>query len=340
MLPASQSVTQDSIRSHDTASESAPEYYRIVPEGFRSNSYFVGRKTELKQLHRMLQDRKRRSQGTSTVLVHCQTGGGKTHMAREYFFQHLQDYPGGMFWLRASSVQELEGEFSRVAKVALKQLRTKVDKQDLEDPAKMIDHVRNWFEGNENWLLVLDGIMFDQEGIERFFPDHINTSMILLSTSSAVSGDYHFNNPRPLQLPSLSTQEAQELLLMEIEKEPPFTQDDLARAAELAHILDKLPLMIHVIAQHLKSSQEPLSTYLKRYKSKPPKLGRMPAYELVLEQMQARGAIAALNVLCMLAFLDQHTPVEMLSLGEFFMDPFLTTPILLCFGMIKLSLTI
>ncbi|PSR97731.1 hypothetical protein BD289DRAFT_403349 [Coniella lustricola] len=315
MLPPSQSTTQDSIRSHGTASQLAPEDYRIVPEGFRANSYFVGREAELQELHRMLQDAKRRSRGTSTVLIHCQTGGGKTHMAREYYFRHQQDYSGGMFWLRASSVQELEGEFSRIAKIALKQLRTKVDHHDLKDPAKMIDHVRTWFEGMEDWLIIFDGIMFDQEGIERFFPNHVNTSMILLSTSSAVSGDYHFNNPRPLSLPFMSTQEAQKLLLMEIEKEEPWSQDDLARAAELVLSLEKLPLMIHVIAQHLKSSQEPLSTYLKRYKAKPPRIGRMPAYDLVLDQMQARGAIAALNVLCVLAFLDQHTPVEMLSLG-------------------------
>lgn len=313
----SQPGTQESSRTQNSGNQILKEPYNIAPEGFRSNSYFVGREKELEELHHMLIDTKRRSEGTSTVLVSCQTGGGKTHMAREYYFRHRGDYTGGMFWLCASSVQELEGEFSRISKVALKDLRGRVDQEDLEDHTQMVDHVRMWFEGLEDWLLIFDGIMFDQEGVERFFPDRINTSMILLSTSSVATGSHHFNNPRPLQLPPLPLQEAQKLLLMEIDKEEPWSHADLAQAAELVRILEKLPLMIHVIAQHLKSSSEPLSTYLKRYKSRPPHLGRVPAYDLVIDQMQARGAYAALNVLCVLAFMDQHIPVEMISMGKF-----------------------
>ncbi|KAK2610420.1 hypothetical protein N8I77_003850 [Diaporthe amygdali] len=286
----------------------------LHPEAFRPNSYFVGRKEELDDLHRMLQDPKRRSEGSSTVLISCLPGGGKTHMARQYVFAHKDDYPGGIFWLRATSVQELEGEFWRVARTAaLKDLMDKTDIDELKDHTKIIDFVRQWFNGLREWLMILDGIMFDS-GIERFVPDAISSSIIMTSTDAAVTGNHHFNNPQLLQLPLLPAQDAQELLLLETEKRKPWNQEDLSQATELVQILGRLPLMIHFISQQIKANQEPLATFLKRYRTRP-KIGKVPAYEYVLEQLQARGATAALNVMSILVFLDSDIPVEMMALG-------------------------
>lgn len=325
--PPSNTETQDSVLPSQSATK---EPLFIHPEAFRPNSYFVGREDELKELHRILQDPKRRSQGTSAVLLRCQTGGGKTHMARQYVFEHRGDYAGGIFWLRASTIQELEDEFWRIARtVALRDLKKRqqraseteteeegeLPKDDLRDHTKVVDHVRRWFNSFEDWLLVLDGIMFDA-GVARFVPDAPRTSMILTSTSPTGSGDHHFNNPKLLELPLLSTREAQELLLLEMEKKKPWSRDDLRQAADLAQQLERLPLMIHVTAQHLKTTYEPLGTFLKRYRAKP-QVGKIPAYEFVLEQLTARGAVAALNVLSVLAFFEQHTPVEMMVLGKF-----------------------
>lgn len=356
--PPSQSQSQPQ-QSPPTAAAAAPLF--IHPEAFRPNSYFVGREDSLRELHRVLQDPRRRAQGTSAALLRCQTGGGKTHMARQYVFEHRADYPGGIFWLRASTVQELEDEFWRVARtVALRDLRRRQQQrqqerrqqrrhqvaseteeeeeeeveeeeeegegedqafEDLRDHTKVVDHVRRWFNSFEGWLLVLDGIMFDPPGIARFVPDAPRTSMILTSTSPVASGDHHFNNPKLLELPPLSAREAQELLLLETERRKPWSREDLRQAAELAQLLERLPLMIHVTAQHLKTTYEPLGTFLRRYRARP-QVGKIPAYEFVLEQLTARGAVAALNVLSVLAFFEQHTPVEMMVLGKFFYSLF------------------
>jgi len=85
----------------------------LHPEPFRPNSYFVGREAELASLHSMLMDRVRRAEGTSAVLVQSLPGGGKTHLAREYVFRHRFDYPGGVFWVRAKSIVEMEQFFVR-----------------------------------------------------------------------------------------------------------------------------------------------------------------------------------------------------------------------------------
>lgn len=236
-------------------------------------------------------------------------------MARQYVFAHKNDYPGGIFWLRATSVQELEGEFWRVARTAaLKDLMDKKNYDELRDNTKIIDIVREWFNGFEGWLMILDGIMFDSPGIERFVPDVANSSIILTSTDPAATGNHHFNNPQLLPLPLLPAQEAQELLLLETEKRKPWNQEDLSQATELVQILGRLPLMIHFISQQIKANQEPLATFLKRYRTRP-KVGKVPAYEYVLEQLQSRGATAALNVMSILVFFDQNIPVEMMALG-------------------------
>jgi hypothetical protein len=293
-----------------------PEALFIHPEAFRPNSYFVGRKDELDDLHRMLQDKRRRSEGTSTVLISCLPGGGKTHMARQYVFAHKNDYPGGIFWLRATSAQELEGEFWRVARTAaLKDLMDKKSYDELRDNTKVVDIVREWFNGFGGWLMILDGIMFDSPGIERFVPDVVNSSIILTSTDPAATGNHHFNNPQLLPLPLLPAQEAQELLLLETEKRKPWSQEDLSQATELVQILGRLPIMIHFVSQQIKANREPLATFLKRYRNRP-KVGKVPAYEYVLEQLQSRGATAALNVMSILVFFDQNIPVEMIALGK------------------------
>ena len=237
-------------------------------------------------------------------------------MARQYVFEHKDDYPGGIFWLRATSVQELEGEFWRVARTAaLKDLMDETTISELRDHTKIVDLVRRWFNSMEGWLMVLDGIMFDTPGIEHFVPDAVNSSLILTSTDPAATGDHHFNNPQLLQLPLLAVQDAQELLLLETGKSKPWSQEDRRQAKELVEMLGRLPLMIHVTAQHLKANQEPLATFLRRYRNKP-RVGKVPAYEYVLEQVQARGATAALNVLSIIVFFDQNIPVEMMALGE------------------------
>lgn len=290
----------------------------IVPKPFRPNSYFVGREAELDELHRKLMDPRRRSVGTSAVLIQCLPGGGKTHLARQYVFGHREDYPGGIYWVRAKSVQEMESWYWRIAKdEALRESMEDLAQQgfdELRDPRKIVDIVRKWFNSFEDWLLVFDGIHFDELGLKRFIPDAKNTSIVFTSTERAVSGDYEFDNPQIMELGLLPVAEAQDLLLLEMEKRKPWTQDDRSRAHDLVELMGRLPLMIHVAAQHLKATREPLSKYLRSYKNRP-RVGSLPAYRAVWDQLKGRGASAALNLMSILVFYDQHIPVEMLTLG-------------------------
>jgi hypothetical protein len=316
-LPAPEPLALLPYRSHteDFEADRKAEPLFIHPEPFRPNSFFVGRDEELKILHKMLMDRKRRSEGTSAVLIQCLPGGGKTHLARQYVFQHKDDYPGGIYWVRAKSLQEMEYWYWRIARnEALRGLVDQEDIRELRDPKKIVAIVRKWLNGLKNWLLVLDGLQFDTPGLHEFIPDAKNTSIIFTSTERAVIGDYQFDNPQVMELGLLSAEEAQELLLLEMDKKKPWTHDDMSRALELVQLMGRLPLMIHVAAQHLKATREPLSKYLRSYKNRP-RAGNLPAYRAVREQLQSRGAVEALNLISVLVFFDQHVPVEMLTLG-------------------------
>ncbi|KAL2268471.1 hypothetical protein VTJ83DRAFT_3317 [Remersonia thermophila] len=300
----------------------------IRPEKFRPNSYFIGREDELRGLHEMLMDRKRRLQGTSAVLIQCLPGGGKTHIAREYVFRHKDDYPGGVYWVRAKSRHELEHWFWRIARnEALKGLVDQRDVQELRDPSKIVPVVREWLSSQSEWLLVFDGVHFDIEGLHEFIPDARNTSIIYTSTERAVTGDPRFDNPQVMELGPLTLQEATELLLLEMERKKPWSAEDQDLAAKLVELMGRLPLMIHVAAQHLKATREPLARYLKSYRSRP-KAGDLPAYKAVRDQLEIRGETAALNLMSLLVFFDQHVPVEMVMLGLSALDN--TTPVKTC----------
>ncbi|KAJ8063490.1 hypothetical protein OCU04_007366 [Sclerotinia nivalis] len=297
----------------DITDDSA-EYF-IKPPGFRPNSIFVGRRQELIEMHKMLFDETRRSQGSSAVLIQSMPGGGKTHLARQYAFEHKHEFPGGVFWIRAKSKQEITAGFWQIArKAALKPSMVNEDPKVLDNPDQFIKLVRKWLNHRHHWLLILDGIHFD-DTLRRFIPDSTDTSIIYTSTEKSVIGDHHFMNPQILKLPPLSAREAQHLLLRELDKKDPFLQDDLRHSMELVQAMQFLPVVIHVVAQRLKATDEPLARYARSYASGPKGLRELQAFTSVVEQLEKLGAYETLNLIHILCFFSQHVPVEMIALG-------------------------
>jgi hypothetical protein len=262
----------------------------------------------------MLFDKKRRAEGTSAVLIQSLPGGGKSHLAREYVYQHKDDFPGGIFWLRAKSETELAAGFWDIAReVALKNTCND-DLDSTEAHERFIQAVKKWFEKRHEWLLVLDGIHFSHGLMRKFIPDSKNTSLIYTSTEKSAIGDYRFMNPQIIKLPLLSAREAQRLLLLELGRQEPFHRDDMKYSMELVQSMGFLPVVIHAVAQRLKSTDEPLSKYAKSYSSEP-RLRGLGTYTAVVDQLKELGAIEALNLIHLICFFSQHIPVEMISLG-------------------------
>ena len=304
-----------SVASIDPDIETQSDLYFIKPPGFRPNSIFVGRQEEIEDLHKMLFDKKRRSEGTSAVLIQSMPGGGKTHLARQYVYVHQNDFPGGIFWVRAKSQTELAAGFWDIARKAVfKNSMTNEDVSTLEDPQVFIKLVRKWLNLRRDWLLILDGIHFDNtDALQQFIPDSPNTSLIYTSTARSVINDHHFMNPQVIKLPLLSAREAQQLLLLELDKKEP-TKDDLKYSMELVQAIGFLPVVIHLVAKRLKATDEQLAKFARSYSSQL-KLRGLGPYVAVVDQLKVQGAIEALNLMYILCFYSQHIPVEMIVLG-------------------------
>ncbi|KAM0322458.1 hypothetical protein ACHAQA_009527 [Verticillium albo-atrum] len=299
-------------------SHSIPSSLFIHPNHFRPNTVFVGRDKEMADLHTLLLDQERRSMGTSAVVVKGMSGIGKSALSRQYVFNHKDHYPGGIYWIRASTPQEMEDGYWQIARNdAIKQMIGHKTEIDLQDPKKMVDVVRSWFNRLEGWLIIFDGIRFDDPtAIGQFVPDNKNTSLIFTSTERPIASSHLFDHPTILELGLLPVPEAQALLLEEMGKRQPYTPDDLKMALELVQLMDRLPLMIHSAAQQMKVTGEPLAKYLQAFKAKP-SIGdaALPAFQSIRDDLQDRGETAALNLISILSFFSQIIPVEMLVLG-------------------------
>lgn len=287
----------------------------IHPYRIRPNAHFKGRQLELVDLHRLLRDKRRREIGTSAVLLQSLPGGGKSHLARQYIYLHGLEYHGGIYWIPSRSEQEMEEAFWKIARAkTLQEFEAEPWKRDLLDPKTMVEAVRNWFESIDDWLIVFDGIHFDTPREATFIPNAKNTSILYTSTNRAAHGDHKFDNPALLELGRLSQQEAQDLLLEEMGKSASFSASDLAQAGQAVDLMGRLPLMIHMAGQHLKTTREPLVKYIHSFRDRR-KVGTLDAFRSVREELERRGEIEALNLMYILSFFAQSIPVEMLVLG-------------------------
>jgi hypothetical protein len=287
----------------------------VKPAGFRPNSHFVGRESELQEMHKILFDQKARAEGTSAVVLQCLPGGGKSHLAREFVYRYMNDFPGGIFWIRAKSKQELLLGFWDIAQRA--SIDTNVDKYvPFTDPNRFVTAVHEWLCSSHGWLLVLDGFRFDSvDEMRQFLPNSSDSSLIYTSTAvPSSSRQLHFLDPQVIKVPLLSASEAQQLLLLEIEKHTPTSQD-LESSMKLVQHLGYLPLAIHTVARRLVATQEPLARFAKSY-AKESRLRGLGAFSAVVDQLVADGAVEALNLIKILCFFDQHVPIELLAVGK------------------------
>lgn len=247
------------------------------------------------------------------MLLQSLPGGGKSHLARQYLYLHIDKFPGGIFWVRAKSLPEIAAGYWEIArKIALPAIEG--DKSPPKEAAQFVSVVVDWLNSNDEWLLVLDGIHFDHsEDFQQYIPDNPNTSLIYTSTEKSVGGDHHFMNPQLLQLPLLSPREAQELFLLEIDAKQP-TIEDRRIAMDLVQRMGFLPLVIHAAARRLRATEEPLARFARHFNAGP-KLRDLDTYKEAIHQLELREAHEALNLMSILCFFSQHVPVEMMALG-------------------------
>lgn len=306
----SKSDVKDDATNSSIAKPTEP--YFIVPPGFRKNTYFVGMEKEYQELDRRLFD-KRRKDGTATVLLHGQPGGGKTHLARHYVFRERKKFSGGIFWVTAKSWEECRHAFSNIKqKVVARDTPTKCNGVN---GSEYVSIVKEWFEGRHEWLIVFDGVTVENDEdtteLAQFIPDSKHSSIIYISRAKNLESKERLLRPFPIRVGPLKEAEAKKLLFKELHIKSP-TEAQNSKATELVRKIGGLPLAIDAISHRLADTHEPLVKYKLQYSSDPT---LEKTYNQILDDLINLSHDEAWNLIHVLCWFASDMPVEMVNLG-------------------------
>ncbi|MFK0250574.1 FxSxx-COOH system tetratricopeptide repeat protein [Amycolatopsis azurea] len=208
------------------------------------NPNFTGRDELLDQLT------KRLSSGTTAVLpsaLHGLGGIGKTQMAAEYIYRHLQDYDL-VWWIDAAHTTQIRAGLTELAGLLGLQGASEAN---IAVPA-VIEALRTG-RPFRRWLLVFDAAE-SPETVLPFFPRNGPGEILITSRNSDWAGI-----ARPLELAVFKREESVELL----GRRGP--EIDPADADELAEKLGDLPLAVEQAAAWRAVTGMPVQEYLRLF---------------------------------------------------------------------------
>ncbi|MEH2359227.1 tetratricopeptide repeat protein [Nostoc sp.] len=212
---------------------------------------FVGRETELEELHQKLQT----SRQVAIVAVAGMGGVGKTELATQYAKQHLENYQGGVCWLSAQGI-DVGIQILRFAQLKFKLIAP--------DDWELADRLRycwqNWQQGEV--LLVFDNVTDYKTQVQRYLPPESPRFKVLLTTREKFDRTL-------LQLPLgvLKPLAAMKLLKLLVDRERLKSEPWVAR--RICKFLGYLPLGLELVGRYLDTMPDlSLETLLKRLEKK------------------------------------------------------------------------
>ncbi|MGW5705241.1 FxSxx-COOH system tetratricopeptide repeat protein [Amycolatopsis japonica] len=235
------SAAETSRNFPDRQADDPPLVFGNVPP---RNPNFTGRDELLDQLT------KRLSSGTTAVLpsaLHGLGGIGKTQMAAEYIYRHLQDYDL-VWWIDAAHTTQIRAGLTELAGVLGLQGASETN---VAVPA-VIEALRTG-RPFRRWLLVFDAAE-SPETVLPFFPRNGPGEILITSRNSDWAGI-----ARPLELAVFKREESVELL----GRRGP--EIDPADADELAEKLGDLPLAVEQAAAWRAVTGMPVQEYLRLF---------------------------------------------------------------------------
>jgi tetratricopeptide (TPR) repeat protein len=208
------------------------------------NTNFTGRESLLNSLRNALT-----SVGT-TALTQTQTvtglgGVGKTQLALEYTYSHINDYEV-IWWVRSEEPTILANDYIELAdRLGLEKGSGKTE--------ELIDAVKQWFENNTGWLLIFDNAQNPRD-LTRYLPKIGSGHVIVTSRNQNWE-----SLAKPLEVLVFERPESVKFLLRRT------GQRDEKAAEALADALGDLPLALEQAGAYVKETGISFEDYLKRF---------------------------------------------------------------------------
>lgn len=211
----------------------------------RRTPYFVGRETQLEELHQILQK-------YAICAVAGMGGIGKTELALEYGRQYRLEYEGGICWVDCRGVNA----GIQIVQFAESHLHLWIP-SDRELIDRVADCWRRWPEGKA--LIIYDDVE-DYRAIEPYLPPDNSSFTALLTTRLNLGGIENF----PLDV--LSIESSLKLLADWIGDKQVIEEKDIA--SELCDRLGYLPLALNLVGHYLKKQRITFAEMLTRLEEK------------------------------------------------------------------------
>ncbi|MEH2330064.1 tetratricopeptide repeat protein [Nostoc sp.] len=239
---------------------------------------FVGRETELQNLHQMLQENNQ----VVIAAIAGMGGLGKTELALQYAMAHREIYKGGICWLLAKA--------GDVGIQVVQFARTQLDlnpPEDLDLPAQVQYCFRLWREGNV--LLVLDDVGEYQQ-VKPYLPSPSSRFKVLITTRQYLGASI-----KELSLDVLQPKTALELLKSFFKETPQRIEQELTVANQLCEWLGYLPLGLELVGRYLARKQDlSLTEMLRRLEKK--RLEQPGLVKPEADMTAQRGVLAAFEL--------------------------------------------
>ncbi|KAL4978235.1 hypothetical protein BDW66DRAFT_130584 [Aspergillus desertorum] len=293
----------------------------VVPPGFHRNATFFGMEKELEILHTRLFKAKKRADHLMAVLICGVPGSGKSHLARQYVWNHRDDYPGGVFWVDAKSRQSTFKCFWDIAQAATLTEGEEFQSPDTKSSSKYVEAVRHWLQSRQEWLLVFDGVSFahddDINNFKQFLPFKERCSIIYTSVDKTLRKKQRLYEPYCLLVAPLQVEDACKLLFKDLGIKRP-TKEQIRKATEVVTHYECLPLAIHAISHRLSATDKPIEKYHINSHFTDEKLAE--PFLSIMHDLFRGEHFEALNLINLLSFLGHQVPVGLILLGKPFLE--------------------
>ncbi|KAI1445428.1 hypothetical protein F5Y02DRAFT_386167 [Annulohypoxylon stygium] len=253
---------------------------RLNPRNFHSSSIMLtaglfqnlppkhgqvcyGRDAELGRLEACL----RVNEGREVLQTAClcgMRGVGKSHLAREFAYNHVNAYLA-ILWVSAESSLKLQQSFSTIAH------SLGIADESVQHPDQLREILKKWLfdagKSDENndcskWLIIFDNVE-DLSLLGPYWPLESSGSIIITTTSEAVARRY-VHADRTILMEPLSIETGTQLLL-KITDTHESNLREKAAAKLITDALGHLPLALDLVGNYVKGLGKSLSSFWREH---------------------------------------------------------------------------